>query len=381
MKVLITGGAGFIGTNLAAALARAGAELIVLDSLTAQVHGPDADFPAEMRELENCDCVRGDVCDRELVRDLLVQVDAVVHLAAETGTGQSMYEILRYQRTNVQGTCTLVDVVVNERFKNIKKVIVASSRAVYGEGSYACREHGTVYPRGRTMERMSGGRFEPECPLCGLKVEPVPTREDAPFAPLSFYGLTKQVQEQTVLMFGQALGIDAIALRYQNVYGPGQSLNNPYTGLLAVYSGCAFSGAPFKVFEDGLESRDFVYIDDVIAVTAACLSPAVRGLHAVNVGSGVRTSVLEVAELIKRETGSAAPVSITGDFRIGDIRHNVADTSRMRALTGIAPRWEFSAGVRRFVQWAMKAPRVRNELEESLEELRQRGMLGGRRSC
>jgi dTDP-L-rhamnose 4-epimerase len=292
-----------------------------------------------------------------------------------------MYEILRYQRTNIEGTCALADIVVNDGLKNIRKIVVASSRAVYGEGSYRCREHGIVHPRGRSMGQMSSGHFEPVCPICGLEVVPVPTREDAPFAPLSFYGLTKQVQEQTVLMFGQALGIDAIALRYQNVYGPGQSLTNPYTGLLAVFACGAFAGTPLNVFEDGLESRDFVYIDDVVEVTAACLSPAVRGLHAMNVGSGVSTSVLEVAQLTKKLADSTAPIHITGNFRLGDIRHNLADTGRMKELTGIVPRWEFSAGLSRFVTWARDMPGARSDLEGALEELRRRGMLGGPRPC
>ena len=381
MKILITGGAGFIGTRLAEVLVSRGAEVIILDSLTAQVHGPGADFPAQLKELENCTCVRGDVCDRDLLGGLLGQVDAVAHLAAETGTGQSMYEILKYQRTNIQGTSTLVDILVNERIKNIQKIVVASSRAVYGEGDYSCHEHGIVNPRGRSMEQMSAGNFELQCPLCGLAVTPVPTREVTPFAPLSFYGLTKQVQEQEILMFGQALAIDAVALRYQNVYGPGQSLNNPYTGLLAVFAGCAFTGAPLLVFEDGQESRDFVYIDDAIEATVACLSPALRGVHAINVGSGVRTSVLEVAQLIKESAGSSAAINITGNFRLGDIRHNVADTSRMRALTGVSANWKFSAGVARFVDWAKMAPGSRNELEGSIEELKQRGMFGEIRSC
>jgi dTDP-L-rhamnose 4-epimerase len=377
MNILVTGGAGFIGSRLTKKLLSDGFHVTVLDALTEQVHGVDAQFPNELVGFAKC--VRADVCDREVLARELHDKDVVVHLAAETGTGQSMYAVQQYSRTNLSGTATLLDIVVNDRPKKLRKLVVASSRAIYGEGKYECQFHGTVYPLARTIDALTAGRFEPECPVCGLQVNVLPTSEDAPFAPSSFYGLTKQTQEQMVLLFGAALGIDALALRYQNVYGPGQSLGNPYTGLLAVFSNLVRQGKPINVFEDGLESRDFIYIDDVVDATTACLAGHVRGTHALNVGSGMRTSVIEVARTVRAFYGSDVPIHVTGAFRAGDIRHNVADISRIERLIDFHPKWTFAEGIIQFLKWA-EAHTVQDAgFERSLSELRQRGLMGGDR--
>ena len=377
MNVLITGGAGFIGRRLAQKLVAQGTAVTVLDNLSEQVHGPGADFPRELRELDNCRCVLGDVCDEALISGEIADKDVVVHLAAETGTGQSMYAVRRYERVNLQGTATLLDVVVNKRPARLRKLVVASSRAIYGEGKYECGQHGVVFPLARTAEAMAAGKFEPQCPVCGLEVAVLPTSEDTPFAPSSFYGLTKQTQEQMVLLFGAALGLDAFALRYQNVYGPGQSLNNPYTGLLAVFSNLVRQGKPLNIFEDGLESRDFVYIDDVVEATAACLYKKATGTVALNVGSGVRTNVLEVAHAVREYFNSDVPINVSGSFRVGDIRHNVADISRIKAMTGFSPKWAFQAGLRKFLEWARTQSTGEAGFERSLAELRERGLMSG----
>ncbi len=348
MNILITGGAGFIGLRLARKLGSQGHEVTVIDNLSEQVHGLNAQFPAELRQIGKC--VLGDICNREILAREIEDKEAIVHLAAETGTGQSMYAVQRYANVNLQGTATMLDIIVNNRPSNLRKFIVASSRAIYGEGKYQCQTHGVVHPRPRTLEAMTHGRFEPECPECCAPVHVLPTSEDTPFAPSSFYGLTKQVQEQMILMFGSALDLDAIALRYQNVFGPGQSLNNPYTGLLAVFSNLVRQDKALSIFEDGLESRDFVYIDDVVDATAACLSPEVHGIHAINVGSGTRTTVLEVAAAVRAYFRSSVPMNVTGAFRVGDIRHNVADISRLHALTGFRPRWRFMDGLNEFLR-------------------------------
>jgi len=375
MRVLITGGAGFIGSRLATRLARVGAAVTVIDTLSEQIHGPRGSFPEGL--LQAARCVQGDVCDRDLIAREIKGQDIVVHFAAETGTGQSMYAVQRYERTNLQGTATLLDVIVNERPPQLAKLLVASSRAIYGEGKYQCLAHGVIYPGARSSAALSAGRFEPECPQCGQPLEVLPTPEDTPFAPSSFYGLTKQVQEQMVLMFGAALGLDAVALRYQNVYGPGQSLGNPYTGLLAVFSNLVRQGKSLQVFEDGRESRDFVFVEDVVDATVACMAPNIRGIHALNVGSGVRTSVLEVAQAVKAFFRADVAIEITGRFRVGDIRHNVADLSRLRTLTGYAPKWRFADGLREFLEWAQSSPLKEAGFERSLAELAQRGLLGG----
>jgi dTDP-L-rhamnose 4-epimerase len=377
MNILITGGAGFIGSHLAKALSAQGHRITLFDTLSEQVHGPNAHFPPELREVAKC--VLGDIGDRETLAREIEDQEVILHLAAETGTGQSMYAVQRYASVNLQGTATLLDIIVNSRPKRLRKLVVASSRAIYGEGKYRCEAHGIVYPKSRSVQSMSDGRFEPECPACGQPVQALPTSEDAPCMPSSFYGLTKQVQEQMVLMFGLTLGLDAIALRYQNVYGPGQSLSNPYTGLLAVFSNLVRQGKPLNIFEDGQETRDFVYIDDVVDATAACLLPEVRGIHALNVGSGIRTTVLEVASAIKSYFKSDVPVHISGSFRVGDIRHNAADISRLHALTAFQPKWRFMDGLIEFLKWT-EAHRVKDAgFERSLAELQERGLFVGTR--
>jgi dTDP-L-rhamnose 4-epimerase len=377
MKILITGGAGFIGSRLAKALSGRGHEITLFDSLSEQVHGPNALFPAELQEVARC--VLGDISDRERLAPEIEDQEVIVHFAAETGTGQSMYAVQRYANVNLQGTATLLDIIVNSRPTRLRKLVVASSRAVYGEGKYLCRAHGVVYPKSRSVQSMSQGRFEPECPKCDLAVEALLTSEDAPFMPSSFYGLTKQVQEQMVLMFGVTLGIDAIALRYQNVYGPGQSLSNPYTGLLAVFSNLVRQNKPLNIFEDGEESRDFVYIDDVVDATIACLLPEVQGIAALNVGSGIRTTVLEVALAIKHYFHSGVPIHVTGAFRVGDIRHNAADIARLQELTAFQPKWRFLDGLIEFLRWT-EAHHVKDAgFERSLAELKERGLFVGTR--
>lgn len=374
MKVLITGGAGFIGSRLARNLHDRGDDVTIVDNLSEQVHGKCARFPSGLREIAHC--VEGDVCDRGLMKSLVRDQEVIVHLAAETGTGQSMYAIEHYGQVNLQGTALLLDLLVNQRPANLRKLVVASSRAIYGEGQYHCAVHGTVYPDPRTALSMSAGEFEPVCPHCGGTVVVEPTKERTPFGPSSFYGLTKQVQEQMVLMFASALGIDGFAMRYQNVYGPGQSLTNPYTGILAVFSNLVRQGKPLNIFEDGMESRDFVYVDDVIDATAACISPDVHGVMALNVGSGVRTTVLEVARAVIEYFEMDVPTNISGAFRVGDIRHNVADISRIRELTGFEPKWAFRDGLERFLDWASGHEANDSGYERSLQELAERGLMG-----
>lgn len=373
MKIVITGGAGFIGTHLSRRLVAEGNEVVVLDSFSPQIHGSNRDLA---KDLQGHVClVRGDVRDREVVRKALAAADVVVHLAAETGTGQSMYEVARYSDVNIQGTAMLMDLLVNDRNLKVQKVVVASSRATYGEGRYQCSQHGIVFPGARIQEAMLHGQFEPECPICHAPCQAVPTTEDTPFSPTSFYGLTKQVQEQICLMFGRTLGISAYALRYQNVFGPGQSLKNPYTGILAVFSNLARANAPISVFEDGMESRDFVYIDDVVEATMRSLDPRLTGIGSFNVGSGLRTTVLEVAEAIQTFWKSGSSIQVTGQFRLGDIRHNVADVSLLQEKTGFTPVQNFQRGLHAFLEWASTQEVVENGYQRSLEEMKARGLM------
>ncbi len=375
-RVLITGGAGFIGSRLAAELAAQGHQVTILDSLLPQVHGVDPEqSPLFQAASAAGTVIVGDVTSRDDVERALAGQDVVVHLAAETGTGQSMYEIERYSRVNVGGTALLLDVLANDPERTVGKVVVASSRAVYGEGRYLSEELGAVHPGSRREEDLLAGRFEPTVPgdVSGLRV--VPTPEDAVLSPQSVYGITKQTQEALVMAVCPALGIAPVALRYQNVYGPGQSLTNPYTGILSIFSTLIRQGKSINIFEDGLESRDFVFVDDVVRATAqAALDPRADG-KVLNVGSGVATTVSEVVEELMRAYGRRVPTQVTGDFRLGDIRHNIADIELIRRTLGFEPTVSFAAGVHAFAQWVETQAVVDGGYQDSLQEMRARGLL------
>ena len=262
-KILITGGAGFIGSNLALELNNRGYSVTVIDNLSEQVHKKGKESTLYLSIKGKVNFINGDVRKKGDWEKALRGQDIVVHLAAETGTGQSMYEISRYVEVNIQGTAHLLHFLSNNNH-SIKKVIVASSRAVYGEGKYFCEEHFIVYPEIRKEVDLISGRFECTCPVCGREVKLQATDELSKLHPTSVYGITKHNQEQMVLTVCSALGIPAIAYRYQNVYGPGQSLCNPYTGILSIFSTQIKNNNQINIFEDGRESRDFVYIDDVV---------------------------------------------------------------------------------------------------------------------
>jgi dTDP-L-rhamnose 4-epimerase len=373
MRVLITGGAGFIGVHLARRLLQEGYTVTVFDNFNPQVHGGNQTLPLDLAE--HVRLIIGDVRDQDAFHQALDDQEIVVHLAAETGTGQSMYRIAHYSDVNIGGTAILLDYLVNRKNSRTNKIVVASSRAVYGEGKYACTSHGIVYPSLRTEESFKAGRFEPTCPVCGQNCLPLPTDEGALIAPTSIYGITKHVQEQMALLIGRTIGISALALRYQNVYGPGQSLQNPYTGILAIFSSLARAERTINIFEDGKESRDFIFIDDVIEATYRCIKTAATSVEVFNIGSGIGISVLEVAQATIKYFGSKSQYIVSGDFRLGDIRHNIADISKARHSLGFKPEWSFDHGFREFLAWASEQPIPTISYDQSLKELRARGLL------
>jgi dTDP-L-rhamnose 4-epimerase len=372
MNILITG---FIGTHLSRQLLGRGHRITVLDNFLPQVHGGKQQLAAELAP--HVRLVPGDVADETAMRAALDDVECVVHLAAETGTGQSMYQVTRYGHTNLMGTSVLFDLLVGGAAGKLERIVVASSRAIYGEGAYHCEKHGPVYPPSRSTAEKERSLFDPLCPVCRGTCVSVPTPESAPLSPSSWYGLTKQVQEQMTLMFAQVLGVSAVALRYQNVYGPGQSLSNPYTGILAVFSSLAREGKPIRIFEDGKESRDFVFIDDVVQATGAAIESPLAGCHSVNVGSGQRTTVLQVAEGINAFYGGLSSIAVTGAFREGDIRHGLADLTQASRLLSYKPQWQFADGLARFLAWASDWSPSDTGYEGSLAEMRERGLLRG----
>ena len=377
VKVLITGGVGFIGLYLTDKLIDHNVDVVLIDNLSAQIHG---EFPVLANPLSNkrVTFIRGDVRVKEDLCRALNGVNSVVHLAAETGTGQSMYEISRYFDVNVQGTANLLDILQNNKAgSSVRSLIVASSRAIYGEGSYTCPEHGLVFPDSRTNARMSSGDFELYCPECSQVVSLADTEETAPFRPMSIYGLTKQVQEQAVLMHARTNGLNAFALRYQNVFGPGQSLKNPYTGILAVFSNLARQGQPIDVYEDGLESRDFVYIDDVVEATMRAVMYDGPFVGALNVGTGEAVPVIAVAKEINSYFGNKSEIRISGAFRLGDIRHNKAATHRLESVLKFKPSVSFREGLHKFLAWAETQPlEDKAAYQKSVSELQVRGLMG-----
>lgn len=375
--VLVTGGAGFIGSHLVPRLLKAGLTVRILDNLSPQIHG---NIPQNLDWLhhDNVEFIRDSIAMAQSLERALDGVTTVVHLAAETGTGQSMYEISRYFDVNVQGTANLLDVLQNNKEGgSVRSLVVASSRAIYGEGSYTCPEHGVIFPDSRTNARMASGDFELNCPECGHVVSLADTEETAPFRPMSVYGLTKQVQEQAVLMHARTNGLNAFALRYQNVFGPGQSLKNPYTGILAVFSNLARQGQPIDVYEDGLESRDFVYIDDIVEATMRAVMHDGPFVGALNVGTGEAMPVITVAQEINSYFGNKSEIRVSGAFRLGDIRHNKAATHRLESVLGFKPSVSFREGLHKFLAWAETQPlEDKAAYQKSVSELQERGLMG-----
>jgi len=375
MRILVTGGAGFIGSRLCLALHQRGHEVTVLDNLSVQVHGEAPEQSEVFRELvERTRFERGSVTDKDALVRVLPGQDVVVHLAAETGTGQSMYQIEHYSAVNIGGTALLLDMLVNGDFP-VRRVVVASSRAIYGEGRYRTADGRYVYPSHRCSEDMLSGDFDVNVAGEPGPLELVATDEESKVHPSSVYGITKQVQEQLVMTVCPSRDIEGVALRYQNVYGPGQSLTNPYTGILSIFSNQLMDEKPINIFEDGLESRDFVFVDDVVQATVLAIEHPAAANQVFNVGTGTPVSVMTVAETLSRLLECEVPITVTGNFRVGDIRHNYASTEKIRSLLGFEPAYEFERGIAEFAAWACATGPQSSGYEASLDEMRRKGLM------
>ncbi len=373
-NVLITGGAGFIGSSLALKLIAQGYSVTILDNLSPQIHGNDGNKSELFIKIKDkVNFIKGDVSDKEDWRKAIKGQQIVVHLAAETGTGQSMYEIEKYVDVNIKGTAIMLDILTNEEH-DVKKIVVASSRAIYGEGKYRCDEHGFVYPDCRKTEDMSKGDFNVKCPVCNSNVELCATSEDSIINPTSIYGITKQVQEEMCMVAGKSIGIPVVAYRYQNVYGPGQSLKNPYTGILSIFSTIIKNNNSINIFEDGKESRDFVYIDDVVDATILGIEKSEADFCSFNVGTGIATDVLTVAKTLCGQYGNKVDINVSGNFRLGDIRDNYADLTNIRTKLGFVPKYSFEQGIAEFVKWVNKQEVSEDLYEKSIKELKDKGL-------
>lgn len=378
MKILITGGSGFIGAEIVNQLYKSDNHVItVIDSMNEQIHGKDWRNSYLYKTIEGkCNFIKGDVRDLGIVQEAVADNEIILHLAAETGTGQSMYQINQYNETNIMGTSNLLQAIslAGKRCK-VKKIILSSSRSVYGEGKYKCPKCGVIYPDSRSKDKMLDGDFNFYCPNCGERLILLPTTEDSEIKPVSLYAYTKYAQELMLKTMCPAMGIDYTLFRFQNVYGVGQSLKNPYTGILSVFSTLMLENKPVNIFEDGLESRDFVNVRDVARGVIDSIDCPDSNGAIINLGSGINTSVIEIAEILKRHYKSESEIRITGDFRIGDIAHNKADITKAQEILNFKPTVSLDDGLKEFCSWVVGQDKDNSGYERSLAEMEKAGMF------
>lgn len=370
MRVLVTGGAGFIGSHLVDALVREGHRVRVLDNFEPQVHGTTA--PSYLNA--EAEYLKGDVRDPAIVRKALADIEVVFHEAALVGVGQSMYQVERYVSANGLGTAVLLDAIVNERVP-LKKLIAASSMSVYGEGQYRCAQCGPVFPALRDEEQLRRRQWEMSCPRCRRVVTAEPTSEEKPPMPTSVYAVSKRDQEELCLSVGRSYRIPTVALRYFNVYGSRQALSNPYTGACAIFSARIKNHHPPLIFEDGRQARDFVHVSDIVRANLFVMNSVHADGQVFNVGTGQAMSILEVANTLMELYGATLQPSITQKFRAGDIRHCYADVSRLRAL-GFTPAMTLANGLKELVAWGREAL-AEDRVEAAAKELEMRGLTQG----
>ncbi|MDQ3700910.1 MAG: NAD-dependent epimerase/dehydratase family protein [Chloroflexota bacterium] len=385
-RVLVTGGAGFIGSYIVEELLRRGYEVRVFDSLEPQVHGKLHETATAPEYLvEDVEFIVGDVLDREAVVRALEGVDYLLHQAALIGVPQSMYDIRRYTEVNSLGGATVLDAAVNTPTvrDRLKKMVVASSKSIYGEGAYRCEVHGAVYPRFRPLEQLQRGDWQVRCPVegCGRGIESIPTAEDKPLMPVNTYAIGKRDHEEMFLCIGHAYNIPAVALRYWQVYGARQALSNPYTGVAAIFSSRILGGNPPPIYEDGRQLVDFVHVTDIARANALALEHSAADFEAINIGTGAAMSVVDVAWTLIREMGAdkqgMAP-QVLGKYRPGDTRDCYPDISRARRLLGYEPAVSFEQGAAELVSWVRdQQGKVEDRFEQAQRELRDRGLAGG----
>ena len=370
--ILVTGGAGYIGSHLVDALVARDYRVTVLDNLEPQVHRSGT-WPSYANP--KATYVKGDVRDRSVFEPLVLAAQAVVHFGAAVSVGQSMYQIDRYVDVNTRGTALLLDILVNNTHR-VEKVVVASSIGVYGEGAYQCATHGAVAPTIRTEQQLASRDWEQHCPVCDAHVKSIPTPEDKALYRDNIYSMTKYHQEEMVLLIGRTYGIPSVAPRFFNVYGPRQSLSNPYAGVAAIWLSRLLNGKQPIVFEDGGQLRDFVSIHDVVDCLVLMLEKPGADYLPVNVGSGETVTILDIARLLARLLGSSIEPQITQTGRKFDIRHNTADITRARQMLGFAPKVSLEQGFAELIEWAKTTPDVAVDFfDKALQELQDKGLL------
>lgn len=369
-NILVTGGAGFIGSHLVDALVEKGHRVRILDSLVEQVHG--GKIPEHLND--NAEFIQADVCDADAVRSALNGIDVVYHEAAEVGVGQSMYEIVRYVKANDLGTAVLLEEMI-KRPKQFRKLVVASSMSIYGEGAYICRScNETVHPFLRGNEQLDAHNWEFACEKCGGFLKPIGTIEEKPLFPTSVYAVSKQDQEQYCLSVGRAYKIPTVAFRYFNVYGTRQALSNPYTGVCAIFSARLLNDQPPLIFEDGGQTRDFVHVNDIVQANLLALETDKADYRAINIGTGRSISVKEVGQLLSKGLGKDIEPEIVGKYREGDIRHCVADITKAREILGYEPKVSLEQGIPELISWVGEQTAV-DQVAQATEQLAKHSLV------
>jgi dTDP-L-rhamnose 4-epimerase len=371
-KVLVTGGAGFIGSHTTDLLIEHGYHVTILDNLEQQVHGQERKPPEYINK--NAVLIYGNISDRELLKKTIQEVDAIIHLAAMVGVGQSMYQIERYVDVNTRGTANLLDLLVNTE-NNVKKLVVASSMSIYGEGKYHCEKcSNNVYPGLRSETQLKEKQWNHSCPTCGHPLTPLPTNEEKPLLSTSIYAMTKHHQEEMCLLIGKTYGIPAIALRYFNVYGSRQALSNPYTGCAAIFTSRILNNKPPYIFEDGNQTRDFIHVKDVAKANVNALEHSNADYQAINIGTGKPLTIKKLAETLTKlyDKPNLQPY-LSNEYRKGDIRHCYADTSKAQNLLGFKSTISLQNGLGELADWAKAHGWGAVDLfEKALKELKER---------
>jgi len=367
-NILITGGAGFVGSHLADALVSAGHNVRVFDNLTPQVHGDQ--LPGYLSA--EAELIKGDMRDADAVHRALEGIDVVFHLAAAVGVGQSMYEISHYMGANTQGTAVLLQAFL-ERKNRVQKLVVASSMSIYGEGKYLCAQCGDMAPATRSAEQLKARQWEVFCPQCGEVLTPIPTDESKPVQCSSIYALSKKDQEEMCLLYGRTYGLPVVAFRYFNIYGPRQALSNPYTGVAAIFAARLLNGNHPLVFEDGKQMRDFVSVHDAVRANLLAMERSEADGRALNIGSGEAISIREVAMALSSALEIYIPAELTGKYRAGDIRHCFGDISAARTLLGYQPAVRFAEGLKELVGW-LRSQEPKDRAAEAVAQLSDYGL-------
>ncbi|MBL7196679.1 MAG: NAD-dependent epimerase/dehydratase family protein [Candidatus Omnitrophica bacterium] len=370
-KALVTGGAGFIGSHLVDTLLEKSHRVRVIDNLEPQVHGRSGRKPLYLSS--EAEFIKADINNKSALKRALKGVEVIFHMASAVGVGQSMYQIRKYTYANDVGTANLLELITQTKNK-VKKIVVSSSMSIYGEGRYRCPRCGDFYPEQRSSKQIQKRLWEMRCPKCNKESVPFPTNEDKPLFPQSIYAINKSSQEQMCLAIGSAYKIPTVALRYFNAYGSRQSLSNPYTGVLAIFSCRVLNNKPPIIFEDGLQSRDFIHVKDIVKANILAMEKKQADYEVFNIGTGLRTTLVKLADVLIKAINPKLKMQITNKFREGDTRHCFADITKIKKKLGFSPGVKLERGLKDLLDW-LKTQKARDKISKMNLELKKRGLV------